>query len=226
MSIVYEERLSDSPYIETITHGYTASDGSSIRPAEVHWHMVFVRERGLVHPLVVGPLKTSGVASWQEGAEILWIKFKLGTFMPYLPVRQWLDSETALPKASSQSFWLNSCSWQFPDFENVETFVKRLVREEVLLRDPIVKAVLQGHPPEVAPRTVRHRFLQATGLTQNHIQQFQRAQQATILLQQGFSILDTVYKLGYFDQPHLTRSLKRFMGTTPGRAADHLDWPE
>lgn len=226
MSIVYEERLSDSPYIETITHGYTASNGSSIRPAEVHWHMVFVREQGRAHPLVVGPLKTSGVASWQKGAEILWIKFKLGTFMPYLPVRQWLDSETALPKASSQSFWLNGCSWQFPDFENVETFVKRLVREEVLLRDPIVKAVLQGYPQEVAPRTVRHRFLQATGLTQNHIQQFQRAQQATILLQQGFSILDTVYELGYFDQPHLTRSLRRFMGTTPGQAVGRLDWPE
>ena len=226
MSIVYEERLSDSPYIETITHGYTASDGSSIRPAEVHWHMVFVREQGRVHPLVVGPLKTSGVASWQEGAEILWIKFKLGTFLPYLPVRQWLDSETALPKASSRSFWLNGCSWQFPDFENVETFVKRLARQEVLLCDPIVKAVLQGHSPEVAPRTVRHRFLQATGLTQNHIQQFQRARQATILLQQGFSILDTVYELGYFDQPHLTRSLKRFMGTTPGQVVGRLDWPE
>ena len=226
MSIVYEERLSDSPYIETITHGYTASNGASIRPAEVHWHMVFVREQGRVHPLVVGPLKTSGVASWQEGAEILWIKFKLGTFMPYLPVTQSLDSETALPKASSQSFWLNGCSWQFPDFENVEIFVKRLVRREVLLCDPIIKAVLQGQPQEVAPRTVRHRFLQATGLTQNHIQQFQRAQRATILLQQGFSILDTVYELGYYDQPHLTRSLKRFMGTTPGQVVGRSDQPE
>ncbi len=36
MSIIYEERLSDSPYVETITHGRTASDGSSIRPAESH----------------------------------------------------------------------------------------------------------------------------------------------------------------------------------------------
>ena len=66
MSIIYEERSSDSPYVETITHGRTASDGSTIRPAECHWHMVFVRERGRLHPLVVGPLTTAGVASWGE----------------------------------------------------------------------------------------------------------------------------------------------------------------
>jgi len=34
------------------------------------------------------------------------------------------------------------------------------------------------------------------------------------LLQQGASIPDTVYQAGYFDQPHLTRALKRFVGQT------------
>ncbi len=31
------------------------------------------------------------------------------------------------------------------------------------------------------------------------------------------SILDTVERAGYFDQPHLTRSLKRFIGQTPAQ---------
>ena len=217
MSILFEERLSDSPYIESITHGCTIRDGSTVRPAEVHWHMVFVRAQGRIQTLVVGPLKTSGTAAWQEGAEILWIKFKLGTFMPDLPAKLCLDLETVLPQASDHAFWLHGRSWQFPDFENVETFVNRLAREEVLIHDPMVKAVLQGQPQEMAPRTVRHRFLQATGLSQNHILQFERAQQAAALLQQGVSILDTVYKLGYFDQPHLTRSLKQFVGKTPAQ---------
>jgi methylphosphotriester-DNA--protein-cysteine methyltransferase len=39
------------------------------------------------------------------------------------------------------------------------------------------------------------------------------------MLQQGASILDTVYSLGYFDQPHLTHALKRFMGQTPAQFA-------
>lgn len=34
MSIVYEERRSDLPYVEAVTHGQTESDGSTVRPAE------------------------------------------------------------------------------------------------------------------------------------------------------------------------------------------------
>jgi hypothetical protein len=217
MSIIYEERSSNSPYVETVTRGWTASDGSTIRPAESHWHMVFVRHNGGVQPLVVGPWTSAGVVSWAEGAEILWIKFKLGTFMPHLPPRDFLDVETILPGAASQSFWLNGSAWQFPDYDNVETFIDRLVREDVLVRDPVVNTVLQDQPQEMASRTVRHRFLRTTGLTQSHIRQMKRAQQATVLLQQGVSILDTVYEVGYFDQPHMTRALKQFIGHTPGQ---------
>ena len=39
-------RESDSPYVEMIMHGRTLSDDSPIRPAECHWHMVFVRKDG------------------------------------------------------------------------------------------------------------------------------------------------------------------------------------
>jgi hypothetical protein len=217
MSIIAEERLSDSPYVETITHGRTASDGSPIRPAEIHWHMVLVKQHGNIQLLVVGPWTSAGVISYTEGAEILWIKLKLGTFMPHLPTRDFLDVETILPTAASQSFWLNGSAWQFPDYENADTFVDRLVRDDVLVCDPVVNAVLQGHPQEMPSRTVRHRFLRATGLTQSHIRQMKRAQHAQALLQQGVSILDTVDAAGYFDQPHLTRSLKQFLGYTPAQ---------
>jgi len=91
------------------------------------------------------------------------------------------------------------------------------VRDDVLVRDPLVNAALQDQVPEMASRTVRHRFLRATGLTQNHILQFERVQQAVTLLGQGLSILDVVYQLGYYDQPHLTRSMKRFIGKTPAQ---------
>ena len=217
MSIIYEERLSDSAYVETITRGRTASDGSPIRPAESHWHMVFRRLNGNVQALVVGPLPNAGIVTYTEGAELLWIKFKLGTFMPHLPPRALRDVETILPEAASQSFWLKGSAWQFPDYEIVETFVDRLVRDGVLVRDPLVNAVLQGHPQEISSRTVRHRFLRATGLSQSHIHQIERAQRATALLQQGVSIPDTVYEVGYFDQPHLTRSLRQWIGHTPAR---------
>lgn len=217
MSLLVKQRQSDSPYIEMVMQGQTFEQGTAIRPAETHWHMVFVKEHGNFHPIVVGALTKSGVASWAEGAEILWVKFKLGTFMPHMSAKNFLDRETPLPSTTRQSFWLQGYAWQAPNFENMETFIERLVREDILVCDPVVTAVLQDQPQAVAPRTVRHRFLQATGLTQNHIRQVERAQQAARLLQQGISILDTVYELGYYDQPHLTRSLKQFVGHTPNQ---------
>lgn len=85
--------------------------------------------------------------------------------------------------------------------------------------------VLQGRLQTIASRTVRHRFLRATGLTQIHIWQMKRAQQAVALLQQGVSIVDTAYEVGYYDQPHLTRSLKQWIGHTPAQII-RLSQPE
>lgn len=217
MGFIYEERLSDSPYIETVTRGWTADTGSTIRPAECHWHMVFMKMNGVMRPMVVGALPASGVVSYGEGAEILWVKFKLGTFMPHLPTRRLLNGETLLPEASGRAFWLKGSAIEFPNYNNVEEFANRLARDAVLVRDPVVDAALQERLPETPERTVRHRFLQVTGLTQSHIRQMQRAQQAAALLRGGVSILDTVEEAGYFDQPHLTRSLKQFIGYTPAQ---------
>jgi hypothetical protein len=218
MTIISEERTSDSPFVEAIIHGRTESDGFARRPSELHWHLVFVRHGGRSHAIVVGPLTTAGIASWGEGAEIMWIKFKLGAFMPRFPFGMLRDKETILPEAARRnSFWLNDSAWRFPDYENAEAFVNRLVRQDVLVRDPVVDAVLQGHPQAISPRTVRHHFLRATGLTRGHIRQAERANMAAALLQQGSSILDTVFEAGYFDQSHLTRSLKHFIGYTPAQ---------
>lgn len=217
MSLTYEERPSDSPFVEKVTHGYTISDGTVIRPSEINWHMVITKYHGQIRPVVVGPWTSSGVVSWLEGAEIIWIKFKLGIYMPHLPTKNFLNSETILPEASSHSFWLNGSAWQLPDYENADTFVSKLIRDDVLVHDPVVAAALKNQLPETPSRTVRHRFLHSTGITQSHIRQFERARQAEALLQQGKSILDTVYEAGYYDQPHLTRSLKHFIGYTPAQ---------
>lgn len=217
MSMISEERLSDSPYIESVTRGWTLREGTTIRPAEIHWHMVFVKHPGGTLALAVGPLSTSGVASWGEGGEILWIKFKLGVFMPHLPMKGYLNAEQTLPDASRDRFWLKGAAREIPNFENVETFIDRLVREEDIVRDRVVTVALQDEPIEISDRTLRHRFLQATGQTQKHIRQYERAIKAASLLRHGISILDTVFEAGYFDQPHLTRSLKQFLGYTPAQ---------
>ncbi|MCA9908008.1 MAG: AraC family transcriptional regulator, partial [Anaerolineae bacterium] len=154
MSIIFQERESESPYVQTVTHGYTASAGSTVRPAEAHWHMVIVKLEGETRLLAVGPWSSAGIASWGEGAEIVWIKFRLGTFMPHLPVNKLINNETLLPGAASNRFWLKGAAWQFPDHEDAETFVNQLVREDILASDPVVSAALGDHLPEMPSRTV------------------------------------------------------------------------
>jgi hypothetical protein len=95
-----------------------------------------------------------------------------------------------------------------------------LVRAGLLLYDPVVGAIRQGHPVDMSLRTVQRRFLQVTGLTNNIMYQIERARHAAALLKQGVSILDTVDQAGYFDQPHLTRALRRFIGLTPAQLTD------
>jgi len=134
-------------------------------------------------------------------------------------VRNLLDDRAILSLAATTSFELAGSSFQFPDYENVETFVNRLVREDLLVSDPVVKAILAGQPPDMSSRTVRRRFLFATGLPYKTIEQIERAQQATALLEQGVSLLDVAYQAGYADQSHMTRSLKHFIGSTPAQIA-------
>ena len=124
---------------------------------------------------------------------------------------------TNLPAVSRNSFWLFGSAWQVPDYSNADTFVDWLVRAGLLLREPVVDAALQGQVKDLSMSTIQRRFLRATGVTQSTARQIERARYATLLLQQGASILDTTHEAGYFDQPHLTRSLKHFIGQTPAQ---------
>jgi hypothetical protein len=219
MSAYFEGRSSDSPYIEFIWRGHVEQDYSPVCPADVRWNLLFTNYNGRAQVSAEGATTQFVPKNQFEGAEFLVIKFKLGVFMPYLPAGVLVNGDAALPPATSRSFWLNGFSWRIPDFDNIEAFVDRLVREGVLVCDPVVNEALQNQPQAVSSRTVRRRFLRATGLTPIIIQQIERAQEATALLERGVPILDAVYQTGYADQPHMTRSLKRFIGNTPAQIA-------
>jgi hypothetical protein len=148
------------------------------------------------------------------------VLFKLGTFMPLLRSGDLRDrNDVTLPNATKRSFWLKGSAWEFPNFENMETFVHRLVRSGLLRMDPMVEAALRGELQNVTTRTEQRRVIQITGLTRGAIHQIERARRATFLLKQGAPILDVVHQTGYYDQAHLTRSLQRFIGQSPARLA-------
>jgi hypothetical protein len=226
MTIYFEERSSDSPLIEQIWRSSSTTSGPFMSTANVYWMMVVWRERGETNVTIRGPetLATTAYALEygfdDEETSYLGIVFKPGIFMPHLPPGRFADrNDVVLPKGAGKSFWLYGSTWEFPTFDNVDTFINRLMRTDMLVQDRFVTAVLQGQAAGLKQRAVQKRFLRATGIRYNTFRQIERANEAFRMLQQGTSILDTVYNLGYFDQPHLTRSLKRFMGQTPAQIA-------
>lgn len=218
MDLMCEERASDSPFVERIWRSHSEQSCTFTSMAEIHYNLVVTTYQGKTTLTVRGPETYATPAYCPSDGEWLGIQFRPGTLMPHLPPKILMDRQDVhLPEATNQSFWLHGTAWQFPTFENADMFVDRLVRNDLLVHDPLVAAVLQGQSVGTSLRTVQRRFVQATGLTYGLISQIQRARQATALLKQGVSILDTVDQAGYADQPHLTRSLKQFMGQTPAQ---------
>jgi AraC-like DNA-binding protein len=215
MSLVMDEIHSTSSLVEIIWYSRSDQVTPFTSQAINHWEIVIWGFEGKTHVILRGPETKARPAASHEGAEYFGIQFKLGTYIPHLPTIDRVDGDIELPEASSKSVWLNGSAWQIPDFENVDVFVARLERQGLLKRDPVVKATIENQPQELSPRTIRRRFLHTVGLTPKTFLRIERARQAAQLLQQGTSIPDVVFHTGYADQPHLTRSLKHFLGLTP-----------
>ncbi len=216
MFLTFDHRPSDARFVEKIWRARSGHGGPFLSIAASNFEMAVTRRRGRTFITLRGPeTKATTLIAPPEG-EWLGIRFKLGTFMPQLTPGQLRDGrDVTLPEATSRSFWLNGSAWDYPDFENADVFVSRLVRECIVVRDPAVDLVQRGETGAQSVRSGQRHFLRATGMSHRAVRQIERARYATNLLRDGVSILDSVHKAGYFDQAHLTKSLKYFIGQTP-----------
>jgi AraC-like DNA-binding protein len=211
-----EDRVSDSTLVERVWRSHSETAGMLLSVAASSFEMVVTRHRGKTVLTARGPETRATRADYPEDAEWLGVRFKVGTFIPALLPRNLLDRrDVTLPGAATNAFWLNGSAWEYPSFENADVFVSRLVRKGVIARDSVVDAVAHRGTRMQSLRSTQRHFLRATGITCSTWRQIERARHATQLLREGVSILDTVELAGYFDQPHLTRSLMRRMGQTP-----------
>jgi len=214
--LTFEDRRSDSPFIERVWRSYSQQAGAFVSVASCNFEMVVTRHQGKVFLTVRGPETHATAADCPANGEWLGIRFKLGTYMPSLLPATLIDrNDFTLPANSDQSFWLNGSRWQYPSFENAEAFVSRLERSGIIWRDPVVDDLLSGPRPGASVRSAQRHFHKWTGMTRTAVRQIERARYAVGLLRQGVSIADTVFRAAYFDQAHMTRSVKQLMGQTP-----------
>jgi hypothetical protein len=187
--------------------------------ASSHVEIAITRQNGRVFATVRGPETKATRAECPAGGDWLGIRFKLGTYLPSFAPGDLKDRhDVTLPDASEPIVLAERVRVGVPRFRECGYVVTRLVRKGILVRDDTIDASLCG-PDSLPARSTQRHFLRATGITRSTARQIERARYATALLRQSVSILDTVYEAGYFDQAHLTRSLKTLIGQTPSRIA-------
>lgn len=220
MFIAFEDRPSDCSVVERIWRSRSEQAGRFHSMAACNWVMVVTRHQGQVFLTIRGPETRASVADCPADGEWIGIHFKLGTFMPLMPNLALRDrNDVSLPDVSGRSFRLDGSAWEYPSFDNADTFVRRLLKKGLIASDPHVYAALQRRPGLASRRTEQRHFLRASGITHETARQIERARRATYLLKNGAPILQVAHDMGYFDQAHLTRSLQRFIGRTPAQIA-------
>ncbi|MCA2215771.1 helix-turn-helix domain-containing protein [Jidongwangia harbinensis] len=213
----FRTRASDSPWVDTVWTCTSDRVTEMTSVATPCWGLVFWEREGRPYAAVTGPETRTGTAPVPEGASFVGIEFAVGTSLRALPTPALVGGGAVLPRDTRRSFQLAGARWESPGPDDAEALVGRLVRAGAMVRDPLVTQVRRGHVPAVSQRTVERRFRAATGLTQGAVRQIERARGAAALLAAGLPVGDVVGKLGYADEPHLARALRRFVGRTAGQ---------
>lgn len=215
MGLLFGTRASDSPWVESVWTCRSEHVSEMTSVASETWGLVFWEQKGRPYAAITGPESRTGTAPVPEGAGFVGIQFAVGTSLRATATSALVDSGVVLPDVTGRTFWLDGARPETPgSADDAEALVERLVREGVVIRDPLVSATLRGAPPEVTERTLERRFRAATGLTRGAVRQIGRARTAALLLTSGETAGDVADKLGYYDEPHLARALRRYVGRT------------
>jgi len=214
----FENRVEPSRFVRRIWRTRSVPAPQFISVAVPYWEIVIAcHADGQREIFARGPETAASMADIPPDTEFFGIQFELGVHMPQMPLPALVDGATQLPLLSPRDFHLDGTSWAIPDFENADTFAARLAAAGVITRDPLIEEVLLRKPLQLSDRSIQRRFLRSTGLTYGAVRQIERAERAAALLESGKGILDVAEDLGFSDQAHLTRALRRYLGRTPGR---------
>ena len=198
MELEIEHRPSPSPYVTRVwraTGEQTVAEMTAV--AYARWDLVFWDVGGAMHVSVVGPSARASTMPVPDATVSFGINFELGTVLPQLPASRVVDGVTQLPDVTRRRFHLAGSTWDLPSYDNTEAFVAALVREEVVVRDPLVADLHRDAAIDLSSRTAR---------------QIDRARDAAVRIRDGSVINDVIAEVGYYDHAHLGRSLRRYIG--------------
>jgi AraC-like DNA-binding protein len=204
LGLEFEHRSSDSPLIERVWRSWSLNTTTMNSVARAHCDFVFWEGRDGVHAGIQGPESRASQAPVPADAEFIGIRLALGTILPARPASTLVDRFVEFPVESGW-FHLGGDRIRMPRFDDAEEFIALLVCRDLLLPQLVRDGALTD-------RTRQRQYLAAVGLPRRTVLQIERANDAAVRLRQGQPPAAVAQESGYFDQPHLARSLRRFIG--------------
>ena len=180
-----------------------------------------MRVRGATTVHLRGPQTRAMTLSCPRDAEYFGADFRLGAYLPMFPPARLTNLQDAvLPTLPDGRILLDGRAWEMPTPQNIDVFIDRLERADLLIFDPLIEELQHGGTVRaMSERTAQSRFVRAVGLSRRKLQLIERTRHAARLLRAGAAIADVVSDAGYYDQPHLTRTLRQLIGYTPAELA-------
>jgi hypothetical protein len=217
MSFTYEDKQIDSQYIDKIWHTRTTSKGVYTANLDGNWDIIITKSQYFTNVSVNGIGKEAVQVPYIEGIESIGIALKPGVFLRNHRGKDIADSQHVLVEGNVSYVEIDGQQFEIPNFESAEEFVGLLAASGILLVDTVVSAFLEQDVSGASKRTVRRHVSQVTGLSPNFLSQIERAKYAAKLLQKGVPIAKVAIDAGYSDQAHMTKSVKKIMGSTPAQ---------
>ena len=212
------DSLSASRFIAHVNRvSYAAATRDMLRP-DGTWDLVFRQGRdGRLMVLQTG--QTDRIVQLDSEAGDSWfsIAFRPEVYMPARPGATMMNQGHVHDLAGRSEFLIGGERMQLPSFENAEEFVMQLARRGLIEVDRLVQRATAGDWQRVDDRSLQRHSAHVTGMSPKKLQQILRADAASALLLRGQRPADVAAELGYTDQAHLTHSLRRILGLTPGQ---------
>jgi hypothetical protein len=110
----FDDRESDSPYVERIWRSRSRNGGSFLSMAEGNIELVVTRLPGFLAVTLRGPVSRGSLVECPPNGEWLAVRFRLGTYLPQMPTAALIDhQDVQLPVLPNGRFWFSDLTWEF-----------------------------------------------------------------------------------------------------------------
>lgn len=220
MSQIHTRRSSPHLLVDAVWTTQNVSDGVYSATPDGSWDLiVLVMPDGAQHMMITGQATKPMDVPYQKDTSSVVISFARGAYIPSYAGKL-VDSFEILPNADAKHFILCGQTFEFPSYEAAEALVEALVESGLLLADPVVYASSNNNTWASSKRSHQRHFAKHTGISEKYFDQIERAKTAVRQLKNGRAPRDVAADVGYSDQPHLARSLKKIMGVKPSDVDD------